>query len=227
MKPRDYIFYTIAIFVILGCTKTTFIDDPTEKDEIIVRHHYTTTSSTTHQTPTNNYTTNNYSGTNSYTTSGDLVQVKFGIQCDYPSGPTREVTVWKNDQILTENTLLTPGTYNFRIEKLGYETMYNNVQVNRNYEDHFLLTGVLKAKERLMVFNFIDARTNKPLVADKISIAEIGGGSETQIISNQSYIKPGRKIVVIEKSGYNTLSQEFDMLPGETSYILNANLTPK
>ncbi|WP_372369227.1 hypothetical protein [Candidatus Uabimicrobium sp. HlEnr_7] len=209
MNPGCFFYVVIGFSLfIIACTQTVF-EDNNEPDEVIV-HHSTRTQNI-------NAPIERRSG---------LAIIKHEIQTDYPAGRAFAITVWNGGEIVQHDSRLPHGQYNLRIEKSGYKTIHKNIWIESDFEGKYVLTGILEAQERLINFNFLDVRTNTRVTPDTVTIADIGGKSESQIISDQSYVKPGSKIIVIQKAGYATFTQEIEIPVSPEPFGLSALLNP-
>lgn len=207
MNPGCFFYVLMGCVLILGaCTQTVF-EDTDEPDKVIVHRN-----------------TTNQQIDGGVERRDGLAVIKHEIQSDHPAGRAIGITVWNGNEIVTHNSRLPHGQYNLRIEKSGYDTLYKNVYIQSDFEGKYVLTGMLRAKDRLINFNFLDVKSNTRVTPDTVTIADVGGGSESQIISDQSYVKPGRKIMVVQKAGYQTYTQEIDIPASPEPFVISALL---
>jgi len=158
------------------------------------------------------------------------VRVIFQIRAEFPSGSVTPDRVSMNGQVLQENTSVTPGTYNFAIEKRGYEPLSQEINVqDSDYDGIFELNVLLKTKQRIVVFDIRDVKTNAVLAPDQVTMMPLGEGTQEQksILSDPSYVKPGRAKIVIQKQGYAPISEDILIDPDEDPYVLHYQMTPQ
>lgn len=154
-------------------------------------------------------------------------RVIFTIQADFPEGAIRPDVVYMDGKILEENSTISTGSHSFVVEKKGYHQKTGTMMVTSDKEGMYNLQMKLDSKDRIVLFDIRDAVTNSVLLPDIVSIVDTDEGEKKQNIVDRSYVKPGRKKLVIQKVGYTPISADINIKPDEEPYAIQYKLTPE
>lgn len=154
------------------------------------------------------------------------VRVLFNMQTTFPSGMISPDVVYMNGNPIQENTFVAPGLYTFVIEKRGYTKKMEEIEVkDADGDGTFSLALTLEPKERVVIFDIRDQATDQVVLPDQVLVSSLPVGT-SKSLSDRSPVLPGKKKVVIQKQGYEPLSQDITIDPDEDPYILRHNLVP-
>lgn len=144
------------------------------------------------------------------------VRIMFRIMAEFPEGSIRPDIVSMDGRVIEEDSTITTGSHSFVIEKRGYQKTTSTVLVDDPERDGiFHLSLKMETKERLIIFDIRDKADGKILKPDQVVMLAIGEEQQQKTIADKAYVKPGRKKVVIQKSGYVPLPQEITIDPDE------------
>ncbi len=160
----------------------------------------------------------------------EKVKLLFSVQGDYPAGAVKPDSVHIDGTPIGEYSSVTVGSHDFVIEKNGYERIERKgvEVVNSDGDGNFFLLGKLQSKDRVIRFDIMNKETAEPIDPDKVTVASaVDKNSRPKVISDHSYLRPGRKIIVIAKDGFKNHMEEVDLLPDEEPFFIKAELDPE
>jgi hypothetical protein len=135
------------------------------------------------------------------------LRLLFSMQADYPTGRIFADVVFVDGRPIKEGDTIKTGLHQFEVNKRGYKRWAQPISVTEEHGDGvFLLSGMMEAKERVVLFNIVDKTSSKPIIPDQVTIELTGSPGKNRTIKDRDSVKPGSYRVVIEKKGYKSLS---------------------
>lgn len=154
------------------------------------------------------------------------VVINFAIHADYPAGSLSPDAVFMDNKPLPDGAKILTGAHTFVVEKKGYKKQTRIIEVNDPENDGvFTLSFTMEAKERVVLIDVTDKLTGKPITPDQVVASQSAEG-EGQVISHQALIKPGNKKLIIQKAGYQTISEDINVRPEEEPFVIQYQLLP-
>jgi hypothetical protein len=154
------------------------------------------------------------------------VIIVFSIQADYPAGSLSPDAVHMDIKPVSDGSKIMTGQHSFTVEKKGYKKQTRVVDVSdRDGDGVFRLDMIMEAKERIVLINITDKLSGQPITPDQVVASQSAEG-EGQVISHQALIKPGGKKLVIQKNGYQTISEDINVKPDEEPYLIQYAMLP-
>ncbi|HNZ67406.1 MAG: hypothetical protein KBC30_07975 [Planctomycetes bacterium] len=217
MKQGLIIFIlTVIVFFNINCKQTVVIR-PDQEGEKIQKSETETKTIHTSQGDTT-------FSTLPAPTVSNYVRVLFYIKSDFPSGGISPDNVYMDGALLVENTSVSTGQHTFVVEKRGYHTKTETLEVtDPDGDGNYPLSTTLEAKERVVIFDIRDQATGEVIIPDQVNVVTMPEGNE-KMLADRSLILPGNKKVVIQKQGYIPFSQEILIEADEAPYVLNCVL---
>ena len=156
------------------------------------------------------------------------VRIVFSVQATYPQGAISPDAVFMDNKPLQDGVKIWTGVHTFVIEKKGYQKVTKAIEVDDPEGDReFPLAIILEPKPRLVLFDITDKITGKPVVPDQVIIVARSMEAEGNQVSHQSYVQPGAKKMVIQKKGYQSISEDINIKPDEEPYLIQYQMVSK
>ncbi|WP_372369230.1 PEGA domain-containing protein [Candidatus Uabimicrobium sp. HlEnr_7] len=146
-------------------------------------------------------------------------QVIFRVTSDYDMMPNLQDYQILVDGDPVENiTKIKPGTHTLVINKAGFHSINDEFKLFAGTDD-FVIQKQMVSMARVVRAQITDIENNNPITPDIITLGD-------SPVTGNAPFKPKRYRLVIKAQGYSTLTEDINIEPGATEYVIERQLSP-
>ena len=146
-------------------------------------------------------------------------QVIFRITSDYELMPNiQDYQIVVDGNPVESFTKIKPGTHTLVINKAGFHSINEEFKMLAGTDD-FIITKQLVSMARVVRAQITDIEDNKPITPDIITLGD-------SPVTGSAPFKPKRYRLVIKAQGYSTLTEDINIEPGATEFVIERQLSP-
>ena len=146
-------------------------------------------------------------------------QVIFRVTSDYEMMPNlQDYQILVDGNPVDNITKIKPGTHTLVINKAGFHSINDEFKLLAGTDD-YVIQKQMVSMARVVRAQITDIEDNKPITPDIITLGD-------SPVTGSAPFKPKRYRLVIKAQGYSTLTEDINIEPGATEYVIERQLSP-